>query len=122
MTPTRIILHNSDTKDSGTVSWSAIRRYHKDTLGWRDIGYHYGLELVGEEPEILVGRMMNEPGAHCRDDGMNSRSLGICFVGKFDDKSPPEELWDTGIRLVRSLIEVFSLAPDDATGSASIAA
>ena len=107
MKPTRIIIHHSFTKDSKTVSWNAIRMYHIRYLMMVEIGYTFGLEQVGQHQEILMGRMMNEAGAHTR--GHNHDSLGICFVGNFDLAAPPPEQWNLGIKLVKSLIEVFDI-------------
>ena len=109
-----IILHHSLTKDSKTVSWSAIRRYHVHQLNWSAIGYHYGIELVNDHYEILVGRMMNIIGAHTY--GYNDRSLGICFVGNFDIERPEDSMLMVGKNLVRSLLEVFNLEVSDVKG------
>ena len=102
--PTHIILHHSLTEDSGTVSWGAIRRYHVEVKGWRDIAYHFGVELVGDHHEVLLGRWWDEAGAHVAELGMNQKSLGICLVGNFDALSPPQVVWDVALRLVQRLV------------------
>jgi len=108
MKPTQIIIHHSLTKDSATVSWNAIRRYHTQELGWAGIGYHFGIELVGEHYETLLGRPMNIPGAHTK--GQNGNSIGICFVGNFDIAEPNYKQLACGIVLVKSLLEILSLS------------
>lgn len=134
MKPEYIVIHHSLTKDQNVVDWKNIRKYHVNTLGWEDIGYHYGLEFsineVGEKDgwleyervfEILVGRMQNEKGAHCRSKGRNHNSLGICFIGNFDISEVPKLQWDKGIKLVKSLMEVFNIARVNVLGHNEVA-
>jgi N-acetylmuramoyl-L-alanine amidase len=68
---------------------------------------HFGIELVGNHYETLLGRLPNEVGAHCR--GMNQHSIGICFVGNFDIEEPPDDQLVVGRKLIRFLMEVFDI-------------
>jgi len=120
MKPEKIVIHHSLTKDSGSVSWGAIRRYHEMKKNWIDIGYHFGIEKVNGTYEILMGRMMNQAGAHCRAKGFNQFSLGICLVGNLDEKMTTG-IWLGAFRLVHSLMDVFGLKPEDVVGHREVA-
>lgn len=115
MKPELIVVHHSLTKDSGTVSWLAIRKYHVETLGWKDIGYHAGVELVVlndmSSYEVLMGRPWNAAGAH--EPKVNSRSLGICFVGNFDEEEPSEKILITGAKVIKLWMELFGISKDN---------
>ena len=111
--PKYIIIHHSLTADSQTVSWDAIRRYHVETLGWKDVGYHYGLELVGYHYEIIFGRMWDEVGAHCIGAGMNQQSLGICVVGNYDVTDLPEPAFQLLVKFVKSLMRLHGIPAEN---------
>lgn len=86
----RIIIHHTLTSDGMTVNWQAIRRYHVHNNGWRDIGYHFGVELVKSDYEVLVGRPLDIVGAHTKC--LNTDSIGIALVGNFDIAPPKERM------------------------------
>jgi hypothetical protein len=118
MTPTEIIIHHSLTKDSGTVSWGAIRKYHTDPkpvgMGMTSIGYHLGIELVQSGDnfyyESLMGRVWDAEGGHTI--GHNDKSLGICFVGNYDLVVPSEEMLITGAKVIRLWMRLFNIQMD----------
>ena len=120
MKPEKIIIHHSATKDSGTVSWNAIRRFHVIECAWGDIGYHAGIEHIADagDPagsfEIMLGRMFDEPGAHTK--GENQRSIGVCFVGSFDEAKVPAGQWAQGVKLVRWIMREFGIPADQVRG------
>ena len=101
--PTHIMLHHSLTADSLTVSWVAIQKYHIETQGWRDIGYHAGVELVTSPSDTslwkyryqaLKGRSEHEQAAACPQGNMNSIALHVCCIGNFDLVGPYPDLLD----------------------------
>ena len=130
--PKRIVLHHSATIDGSTFSWDDIKRYHtswryksniiseeqakllmqqekKVTWPWSDIGYHDGIELIGDQYFYLRGRLPNVKGAHCAVKDFNKDSLGICFVGNYDIQDVSREMFDMGIRLVKYYMQVYEI-------------
>ncbi len=110
----KIIIHHSASVDGKTQNWGQIRRYHTQQRGWLDIGYHYGIELVDYDYEIMLGRFENESGAHC--PGQNNEALGICVVGNFEKTPVPDEQWGKTLKLVRQLMKNHKLTKNDIYG------
>ncbi|NJM10202.1 MAG: N-acetylmuramoyl-L-alanine amidase [Bdellovibrionaceae bacterium] len=107
--PRFVILHHSLTKDGRSVSWDAIRKYHVETNGWADIGYHFGIENVDGKHVIMKGRPIRARGAHCADGGMNKQSIGVCMVGNFDTEAPPISQWALAQLLISRLLWLYKI-------------
>lgn len=118
------MVHHSLTKDGETADWPAIRKYHtswryngkiitekkaeelkqKGKQGviapWRDIGYHYGIERIGDNLEVMLGRDERDPAAACKEARMNERAIHICCVGNFDEEPPSDDVLHAAARLI----------------------
>lgn len=81
----KIIIHCSATPENREVTTEEIRQWHLDK-GWSDIGYHFVIELDGK---INKGRNIEDIGAHV--SGLNSNSIGICYVGGLDKNMNPRD-------------------------------
>lgn len=82
MTPRGILIHTAGV--AGDPSAAAMRKYHVEHNGWRDIGYH---RVVRKSGLVEVGRPLWQAGAHA--EGANN-TLGICVSGDGD-----REPWTT---------------------------
>lgn len=71
-----IIVHCTGTIPSESTTVEAVRKYHMERNGWKDIGYHYLIYLDGS---IHAGRPIDQKGAHCKNH--NEGTVGICYVG-----------------------------------------
>lgn len=108
MIPDSIVVHCSATPDQQVMDWGAIRRWHTEHNGWRDIGYHYGIEEVSGTLVLFRGRRYDEIGAHCVDNGMNRRSLGICVVGQYE-YHVPFHIEDALVKVLADLCFMFEI-------------
>ena len=68
----KLIIHCSATKQGKDIKMETIKSWHVKGRGWRDIGYHFIIELDGS---IRNGRDVQLAGAHTL--GENSNSIGI---------------------------------------------
>src|SRR4030042_720484 len=108
-----IMIHHSLTKDGETVSWKAIEDFHRNQYGWADIGYHFGVELIGDRHQVLIGRTLLKPGAHCKESRMNEKAIGICCVGNFDLTIPSDQMMEILIhKLIHPRMDLFAIDKD----------
>ena len=93
------VIHCAATPNGQPVLVEALRAEHK-AKGWRDIGYHFVIEITGV---VRLGRPIEEVGAHV--EGYNQTSIGVCMIGT--DKFSTSQ-WASLKTLVNKLNGTFS--------------
>lgn len=88
-----IVIHCSASREGQDIKAADIRRMHVHDNGWKDIGYHWVIDLDGT---IEKGRPETMTGAHCNTKGLsktayNSHSIGVCYVGGCDKFGKPKD-------------------------------
>lgn len=138
---THVIVHHSFTGDSTLPDTVAIRNFHTSyrqggniitseryaelkeqrasglVAPWKDIGYHWVLETLSDgRPWLIQGRSMMMVGAHCVEQGMNRRGIGLCLVGNFDAAPPPEQIFEKAADTVAWLCRMYRIPPENVQG------
>ena len=98
----RIILHHTGVAVEQSVE--VIHNYHKNSLGYAGIGYHFYIRKNGE---IYRGRPEDTVGAHAYSS--NNDSIGICFEGNFEEEQMTEGQIKSGKELVNYLKEKYNI-------------
>lgn len=136
-----VVVHHSWTGDTQLPDSVAIRRFHtayreggniiteaeyyeKKEAGagglvrpWKDIGYHWMIETLSDgNPWLLQGRSMMMPGAHCVEQGMNRKGIGVCVIGNFDKAPPPEKMFEKAADHVAWLCRMYRIPVDNVHG------
>ncbi|XP_015177417.1 PREDICTED: peptidoglycan-recognition protein 2-like [Polistes dominula] len=96
-----VIIHHTVTSECNTRSEcsqrvQSIQSYHMDTLGWYDIGYNF---IIGGDGNVYEGAGWTKEGAHTL--GFNKNSLGIGFIGNFEEKDASNKMLEAAHKLIR---------------------
>lgn len=75
----KIFIHCSATPEGRDIKMETIKSWHVKGRGWRNIGYHFVIELDGM---LRPGRRMEQMGAGVK--GHNEHSIHVCYVGGID--------------------------------------
>jgi len=141
-----VIVHHSWTGDTDLPNTVAIRNFHTSyrqggniitedqyfTLRdqnakhlvrpWQDIGYHWMIERLSDHrPWVIQGRSLMKPGAHCTQQGMNRKAIGLCVVGNFDEAPPPEDIFEKTADFVAWLCRMYRIPVDNVHGHTEFA-
>lgn len=79
---THIVVHCTATGQNATVQ--AIQNYWKNTLGWKNPGYHYIIEAGGHEHQL---QPINKPTNGVK--GHNAHSIHVAYIGGVDTAGKP---------------------------------
>lgn len=113
--PKYIIIHTAAAGRDGKPVYQpfdVVRNYHL-SLGWKDIGYHYYIE---EDGKVVKGRDETTTGAHCKDGGMNSQSIGICCAGHGDLAGFTEKQYEALFALCIDIMERHHISAEKVLG------
>ncbi|MDA3961933.1 MAG: N-acetylmuramoyl-L-alanine amidase [Planctomycetota bacterium] len=88
----RLTVHHTgaNTRALGATDLQTVQRiedYHRETLGWACIGYHF---LIGYDGTVYEGRPLAVQGAHVRDH--NEGNLGVSLIGNYDQEAPSPDM------------------------------
>lgn len=109
----RMAVHHTVTGSSNSLNQvRGIQRFHMDTRGWCDVGYHF---LIGHDGRIYEARPLNLLGAHVGNN--NSGNIGISFVGCYHTSgcsglgpsTPSAEAIESAGRLMGTLSRLYGI-------------
>jgi hypothetical protein len=108
--PSVVITHHALSLKTHTVmdvdNWHRARWPNFVSRSGFHVGYHYVIEWDGK---ITQTRAHDEEGAHCI--GMNTSSIGVCFMGNFDIHLPSEAQMNSWLKLYTKLRKEYPGIP-----------
>jgi hypothetical protein len=104
-----LIIHHSAVV--ATVGPQRIAEYHVRNEGWPGIGYHF---VVAADGKLYQSNALTTVSYHAA--GVNTPSVGICFLGSFQKEVPPPAQLRAGAHLVAWLMQELNLDVDAVKG------
>jgi N-acetyl-anhydromuramyl-L-alanine amidase AmpD len=68
--------------------------------------YHF---IIGHTGEVFKAQPIEQPSWHCTNYQANLVSIGICFLGNFENIEMPTEQFTAGVKLIKTLMEKYNV-------------
>ena len=106
-----IIIHHSATDKGSSLAFDKAHL----SKGWDGLGYHFVIDngSKGKEDgqiEVSPRWLKKENGSHCKASGMNSKAIGICLVGNFNNETPTPKQMEALAYLVNKLRKYYNIS------------
>jgi N-acetyl-anhydromuramyl-L-alanine amidase AmpD len=88
-----------------TICDRAQEKWKKEYPDYR-CDYHF---IVGHTGEVFKAQPIEKPVWHCTNYQANLVSIGICFLGNFENIEMPIEQFNAGIKLIKTLMEKYNI-------------
>jgi N-acetyl-anhydromuramyl-L-alanine amidase AmpD len=112
-----IVLHHSATdyqsnKDdidgkviAKTICDRAQEKWKKEYPNYK-CDYHF---IIGHTGKVFNGQPVGQPAWHCTNYQANLASIGICFLGNFENIEMPIEQFNAGVKLIKDLMKQYNI-------------
>ena len=116
-----IVVHHSATDEGNSLEFNEAH----NVRGFKGIGYHFVIDNGTKgKPDGMIEttpRWTKQlEGAHCRANGMNHNSIGICLVGNFsEDRVSPKQMASL-VYLVDTLRDYYRIPPKRIMGHGQV--
>lgn len=117
-----IIIHHSATHEGSSLTFN---KYHQ-SKGWDGVGYDFIINngKSGKPDgfiEITPRWLKQLDGAHCHASDMNTKGIGICLVGNFNEERPTKEQMASLAYLVNELRSYYKIPKSKILGHRDVA-
>lgn len=99
--PFYVVFHHTATKGA---TLSKIAKYHVEKKGWPGIAYHFAINWKGD---VFQLQKLDEITYHSK--GHNAESIGIVFVGNFQEKDLPIKAVKSAEALLQGLEKTLNI-------------
>jgi N-acetylmuramoyl-L-alanine amidase len=108
-----VVIHHTAT-DIGNAA--LIDNTHHDRGFWYGLGYHFLIDngTLGKgdgQLEVSPRWIKQQPGAHCKANGMNAAGIGVALVGNFSSEQPTPAQLQSLVYLVQTLCRYYQIPP-----------
>ena len=113
-----IVLHHSATdyqanaeditgkQIAKTICDRAQEKWKKEFTNYK-CDYHF---IIGHTGEVFKAQPIEQAGWHCTNYQANLVSVGICFLGNFENIEMPIEQFNAGVKLIKSLMKQYNIS------------